>query len=313
MANIRNNRAKIKYKYKERVPKVLLIGNGFYQINNKGAWDELIDSLKDSKYKEKANTYRIPEPLKVIALSPKMDALELNRKVKQKLNDGSYTKVLEELLKLEFDVILTTNYTYEIENTLEKSAKDNTVRIVTNKKYVHERYLLHKYTLIDNNKIWHIHGELDRPSSLIMTEYSYGVLLSKICKVIESNTTRLFKHSINKGFNIDNWVDAFILGDVYSIGLGLSMSEMDLWWLLGKKDKYKYAGKTIVYNPKPFMKEDPKEEEISMKEYNDKNILLNSMNVETEDFGKRVNEEYSYEDFYYECIKDIKKKQQCSS
>jgi len=303
MTNIKNSKIKIKYRYNVRVPKVLLIGNGFYRIYNEGSWNELIEGLKDSKYKDKAESYIIPEPLKVVALAPKMDALELNKEVKNKLNAGCYIKVLEELLKLNFDLILTTNYTYEIERTLKKKG----TRIVTKKKYTHERYLLHKYTLIDNNKIWHIHGELNKPSSLILSEYSYGVLLSKIYKTIESNTTRFFKRKINNGFNIDNWVDAFILGDVYSIGLGLSMSEVDLWWLLGKKEKYKFSGKTVVYNPKPFKKRNVEEEKQNMKEYNDKNILLNSMNVETKNLGKRISKNFSYEDFYYECIKDVKK------
>ena len=40
-------------------------------------------------------------------------------------------------------------------------------------------------------------------------------------------------------FTPQSWVDYFMLGNVYIVGLGLDPSEADLWWLINCKKRHK--------------------------------------------------------------------------
>ena len=46
---------------------------------------------------------------------------------------------------------------------------------------------------------------------------------------------------------ISSWLDAFIMGDVYVLGFGYDFSEMDLWWLLNRKQREKATTGKLYY------------------------------------------------------------------
>ena len=98
-----------------------------------------------------------------------------------------------------------------------------------------------------------------------------------------------------------NWIDAFIMGDVYILGLGLDFSETDLWWLLNRKFNEKANhGKVYFYEP-------------AKKSQKEKILLLKVFGVDVIDLGfktenKDGKEEIDYVDFYKKAISDIKEK-----
>ena len=46
-----------------------------------------------------------------------------------------------------------------------------------------------------------------------------------------------------------SWLDYFMLGDVHIVGLGMALSEMDLWWLVNCKKRHFPGRKVILYKP----------------------------------------------------------------
>jgi hypothetical protein len=156
-----------------------------------------------------------------------------------------------------FSAILTTNYTYELEKALDsafvclpgRKCKARIVAYEGNGKYNTEQ--LHTYFQIDDAPpIWHIHGEAARHGTMILGHYYYGKLLSKMQQYVSSLIAR---HRVNKAKGQDmwvrSWIDLFMLGNIYIVGLGMSLSEMDLWWLVNCKKRNFPNTKVTLYKP----------------------------------------------------------------
>lgn len=47
--------------------------------------------------------------------------------------------------------------------------------------------------------------------------------------------------------NFHSWPELFLYGDVYIVGLNLSESEFDLWWLLRRKQRERYADGKVFF------------------------------------------------------------------
>ena len=93
---------------------------------------------------------------------------------------------------------------------------------------------------------------------------------------------------------ISSWLDAFIMGDVYVLGFGYDFSEMDLWWLLNRKQREKATtGKLYYY---AHRQDDAA-----------KLALLRAYGAETVDLGYNTEPE-DYRLFYQSAIEDIGKK-----
>ena len=174
-----------------------------------------------------------------------------------------------------FDYVLTTNYSYEIEIAL-SGAESFTPRQIARLMHCHEvsapqtKFLINTFNLVNKTPVWHIHGEARKPDSMIIGSAYYGKLLRRCVERIdgavttdsnkkETKSNRIphgkaieFKRNFKKLIpqKIGSWVDAFVLGDVYIIGLGMDFSESELWWLMDLKssDKELY-GKTVFLDP----------------------------------------------------------------
>jgi hypothetical protein len=170
---------------------------------------------------------------------------------------------LEGLLRIGFDDILTTNYSYELEavaahrkTVSEYFIKKNCHNIEDGKK-VDYKYLLHSYQSAPfegvENRVWHIHGEARKSSSMILGHYYYVSLLHEMTEYLKSKGNRYQTlQRENAPQVIKSWIDSFILGDVYILGFGMNVSEFDLWWLLNRKKRERaHHGKVYFYEPKP--------------------------------------------------------------
>ena len=88
------------------------------------------------------------------------------------------------------------------------------------------------------------------------------------------------------------------MGDVYVLGFGFDLSEIDLWWLLNRKLREKgNHGKVIFYEPK----DDRNQHKIE---------LLKLMKVQHESFEMEnvdnSNPTNNYINFYKKAIEDIR-------
>ena len=168
-------------------------------------------------------------------------------------------RLIKNAVESGFEAILTTNYSYEIEKALcpgfhisigsaskyrKKTCKD---------KPKAETTALYHYLLIPHDNIetviWHIHGEAATPDSMIIGHYYYGRLLSRI-QSYTAETIRRYKIAERNGdlFYPRSWVDYILFGNVYIVGQGMDLSEMDLWWLMDCKRLYG-KGTTTLYKP----------------------------------------------------------------
>lgn len=237
-----------KYDITIKRPNVLLIGNGLIlnsSINkNVKKWDEYVLSLPneviDSKEREKYKN--IPYSILASLLSDKDDSKRYNSylncfETQELLFDSS----LKKIATLPVDAILTTNYTYEIENIFYQKfsiLKDKTKFSYYYSNKADGKYLLHHYNKFPNSpEIWHIHGELRRKSSIILTHDEYVKLIGKLVEENNKNSNKYV--SFENHLKINSWLDYFIVGNLYIIGFSMDFSEVDLWWILNRRKREK--------------------------------------------------------------------------
>lgn len=247
---------------KDKIPQVLVLGNGLLRsYGDLYSWDKL---LKDIHCNEKIDKDmpldNISYPLEIVLRTDDNVDVVLKNQHKELYGNtvgrALYEKI-DTLLGCKFDYILTTNYGYEIESVaLGKTCVSDRelIKYRTHSKKIRRaesKDRLYTYYGINGNNIWHIHGEARSYSSIILGHYYYGNLLAKCHAYLKNKGNDYEERQIsNQRQEIHSWLDAFILGDIYMLGLGMDFSEMDLWWLLNRKKREKAnVGSVYFFEP----------------------------------------------------------------
>ncbi len=288
-----------------KYPQVLLLGNGLNMAYTGKSWGNVIQELwcNPRVCKEDKMVQQLPYPLQaVLATDDSVDASLKNYSIDTITDSPELTKILQSLLCTGFDHILTTNYTYELEAAASADmplSDGNIKKLMAHTSRVtkaESKYLLHTYNRVSyaetENKIWHIHGEARKQSSIVLGHYYYGKLLSKYCGYL-NNGYQQKRQREGKPPMMGSWLDAFIMGDVYVLGFSCHFSEMDLWWLINRKKNEKADhGKVYFYEP----------------EYGNemKHALLDTYDVEVRNLGYRT-KKVNYKAFYQAAIADVHK------
>lgn len=293
-----------------RKPQVLLIGNGLNRAYGGLNWSEGIQAINTNHRADVSDSSfdNVPYPLKaILATDDQIEDALTHPKADQLLfgieDVSELTKPLLKLVDIGFDHILTTNYSYEIERSLDpgftrkgahKSLRIQEFNFTTTGKE-ERKYLLHTYNRVFCNgkyqMIWHIHGEGRKKKTVTLGHYYYGELLGQYQNVLlerQKNPT-LFTDTSAKCAR--TWVDEFLDGDIYVLGFGFDYSEIDLWWLLCEKKKTG-KGRVVFYEPNG--------------KNNAKWCLLNGLNVVTTNVG--YYHPTDYKEFYLDAIEDIAEK-----
>lgn len=291
----------------QKYPQVLLMGNGLTR-NTGYTWHDFIKSCAKEnaeieKYK-KGDTFQVPNTILSLAVMESDDELR-HKKYISKLKKIKYTPNLyiDRLIKIPFDSILTTNYTYEIEYAMKNSypgLSDNAKAYYSKSSENDAKYLIHTYNRFENfPPVWHIHGETRRKSSLILSHEEYARETNKIVEYCNSRKNYYEKYS--QDIHVKSWIDYFILGDIYILGLGFDFSEFDLWWLINRRVREKSPkGNIYFYEPE---NDDNKYKLAAM---NDIGIKVESFGICIEKNDGDINAKYS--DFYSKAIDDIAQK-----
>ena len=300
-----NDDKTITVKY-DKTPNVLLLGNGINRAFGASSWDDIISGLSTGEYDSKPGwakeIQKLPNSLQTIVISS--DSVHDGMKqVSEKLMPCSlkaeHGNMLRNYLDLNFDAVLTTNYSYEIEKALlhdftiiqGKASKYRNRTMIGTKPQ--EQFGIFKYLDVDGKNIWHVHGEAAKADSMVLGHYYYGKLLSEI-----QNRVPQFigAYKVSKTRRIDitikSWIDYFLIGNIYIVGLSLDPSEMDLWWLINcKKRNFCNCGKIYLYEP-------------NME--NDKHIALRAL-ADTFDisYSKTTVKKGGYKDYYRSVIDSI--------
>jgi hypothetical protein len=241
-------------------PQVLLLGNGLIR-----SYSALTLSWKDLVYRIGTDSsipysVNIPLPMEIVLRTHGhvQNVLRDHRKALYgRIDSEQFRAKLLRLLDAGFDDILTTNYSYELEEaalgkaTLTDEELAHLRRYIGFRKKKEKRYLLHTYHKLSDpeNRIWHIHGEAANPDSIVIGHYYYGTLTSQCQSITKRREKDHWKY---RECARNSWVDAFLTGDVYVLGFGFDYSETDLWWLMSKKArmKKKHTGKVYIYRPR---------------------------------------------------------------
>lgn len=302
----------------DKFRQVLLFGNGLNQSFGCDSWKDLLLNLainENAKVWQNDEVFQAPMPLKTIILTNNKVNTQL-RKNKVKLFGKPLTdeqvKIYLELLEIGFDEILTTNYSYELESALLCSNNVTEKSIANllkyNKEHAETTYLLHTYNqIVKGDKkynIWHIHGEARKPGSMVLGHYFYGNLLNKI--IDKTNKRKDAYKNKREEINQYSWVDAFVLGDVYVLGLSLDFSEIDLWWLINRKINEKTPhGKIYFYEPI----DNRKNQQLLREKIELLKILSNDgKHIEIIDLGMEIKKDEDYKEFYIKAIKHMKQR-----
>ena len=242
----------------------LLLGNGIDRAYDKRAvsWTALLEKMTTNTEMPKHEAF--PFPLEVVLRTNDHVDEELAKHKKElygSVEDAQLRCVLAKVLKMGFDEILTTNYDYALEGTAiyPKKVTDHwlkkSMKHTCEAKQAESVYLLHTYQEAEmdgvTNRIWHIHGDARRPGSIVIGHYMYVNLVSKWREKLRDRAENYRTWSeVRLEEPSRCWLDSFVLGNVYILGLGMDFCEFDLWWLLNRKKREKALhGKVVFYEP----------------------------------------------------------------
>lgn len=312
-------------------PQILLLGNGLEQLCGGDDWDRLLNSIdvrftdghggqtEAQKDVRKRASDALPFPLlyDLLATPPHpparftqedMNAEEkrladmMGKMLKAPIDiDGQY-RVFQELPKLGADHIFTTNYSYIPEKAFRPRASFGVASTRSSYRFQlsakHElHYRLHTGYRFDTKErpvgVWHIHGECSVPCGVVLGHDRYGRLLNRIVKccgeIDYGGQVRDQTH-----YDFRSWPELFLFGDVYVLGFGFNDCEFDLWWLLRRKQREKYAdGRVYYYDHAPA---DP---------VNTHQLLLKAHGVEMIRNEFSDGKISSFQDYYDTALRDI--------
>lgn len=304
-------------------PQILLIGNGLERCGGQVSWDALVDQIKvadrisltgaeEAEIKKTISfplLYELyatpsPAPMPILTDGIKEEEARLKNAIANLLH--SPNPVMRELCSLNVDHIMTTNYSYCLENSL-LEREQNTIPNLSKYRFdlrtapqkegrkVERYYRLHTGYLIRNIGLWHIHGECCSPGGIVLGYDRYGRLLSKIVETVGKLPYTKKEMACDRQFR--SWPELFLFGDIYILGFEMNLCEMDLWWLLRRKQREKYGdGKVWFYGS-------------GMEKRTDKQLLLMANGVELVDMkmGLLASGD-DYFSFYRAAMEDIRKR-----
>lgn len=244
---------------------VLWLGNGLNRTFEGDSWERLI---LDAKKRRNNNTpieeiYKLPANMQIIAATTDNvdeEMAAISGYLKKQGSDKNLQKFIRKyVLSQNFSTIISTNYTYEIEKSIDNNYSlfpANSCRKVSERiKQTQRSSMIYCFNQLEyeskNINIWHIHGEACTPSTMVMGNYYYGKRLCDISHYVSSRMSYLKVAYKNKAkIEPKSWIDYFMLGNVYVCGFGMEMSELDFWWLVCCKKRNFPDTNIFVYEPK---------------------------------------------------------------
>ena len=321
----------------ERRPSVLLFGNGIVRCFSKNSdWTRVIESLAVTSL-DPEETGSFPYSIRATVTTDPDDVSRRKAYVEFFENEYQYhpNPLISELVDLPFDAFLTTNYTYELEYALksnypELKAKGSYAHVLD---FIPESYQkkdaeqedrwddsvlvgdargLRTFNRISGRDIWHIHGEIRRFQSFILTHDEYGRLMGAILKYnrMRGKNVGAVLDTLNedgsprkKELNFCSWFDYFLYGNLYIIGQGFDFSEFDLWWLMSRRQRARKrlgTGRAVFFQP---LAPDGKLTSIEK--------ALTALDVEIKDCGVRLSgdseaDQELYQEFYAKTVDQLK-------
>lgn len=272
--------------------KAVLFGNGINRLStHEISWSELLQTIKGKQHFENGALPNTMIYERAVLERPLVDhdvlaneaviKNDIATKLKEMPPNDHYMKLFETGVKH----FMSTNYDY----AFNKSILEDSALALVNKSTEDLYSVRRKSTIVrDGTKdvcdIWNVHGEIDKPASIMLGLDHYCGSVGKIDAYVKGN----YKYQLDgkeirlesiqeklkgsKPWDGISWVEYFFRHDVHILGLSLDYSETDLWWVLNRRARImKSLGRKGPLNNKVFFYTTSIEEE--------RKGLLESMNV----------------------------------
>lgn len=226
---------------------ILLVGNGPNYLSGDFSWQNAVRVAAQLFRRASEAEQLIKEPLPLVyeALvcgAPSEEGavkVELARQM-QKIR---HNECHQELMGLGWRTVLTTNYDYCLEESSgEKFLPKNLAGESTYSLFRRRRSMGHD--------VWHIHGEVDGPRTMMLGIHQYAGHMQKLRQYLtkrENGSPLVFGEAgWEEGDSKHSWADLFLRDNVHIVGLGLDYSETVLWWLLSYKQRLRHLKKKGV-------------------------------------------------------------------
>jgi len=236
--------------------KTVLLGNGILRVYESGtifpSWAKVLETLS-AKYAVPLNDLSqkpLPLVFEKIRLQLIRDNINPNALLKEVANltksAGAGTNLIDVYSGLTKHT-LTTNYGFFVEMGMGFRPP---IRDMFSKKVDEKYYSLFRNETDQKGKtVWRIHGETDKPKSILLgygqyakymgqiKDYLYkGIKFAGFSEPVRSPLMgKAPDFNFEKSAEIYSWVDIFLKDELHIIGLGLDFSEIILWWLLSEK------------------------------------------------------------------------------
>lgn len=249
---------------------VVFLGNGINSFATAYSWDKLIRnllkefSIKSELYNESVAFPIVYEEIFLKAIkSKKIEEKQIKEFIAKDIKKLKPSSIHARIMSSKIKNIITTNYDYTLENSLKKDS-----RKLQNHGIVKEStFSLFRNIKVEDKIVWHAHGEVNRPRSIILGYEQYAGNLQAMRTYVLAGTKSNYKNfkvnalirRLNEK-NVYSWIDFFFKKNVHLVGLKLEFEEIDLWWLLtyrarfnslNKKNSLK--NKITYYIPKEFV------------------------------------------------------------
>jgi hypothetical protein len=224
-----------------------LLGNGINQLGHIGAsWNDVLSELADyagrpqimDEVEHKPFTLVYEEVIAALT-GPDPDEIEsdVKRKVAETVQRIPRNPYHEEFEKINFQHILTTNYDYNF-----------SPKAISSNLRPESKYSVFRRRLSQRQSIWMIHGEVEKPDTIMLGHEQYAGSLQKIRTYVTkkdkspgkySSPFRAGDYSFDVNKKVHSWVDVFLRDDIHILGFSLDYTEIELWWLIAYKARLK--------------------------------------------------------------------------
>lgn len=241
----------------------LLFGNGFNRVfdvgDNSVSWEGLLSEIKglnkfESESLPNTLTYErivIEGGEKNITLSEEHTKNLIADKFSMQGTNNLYAQIID----LGLSNYLTTNYDLAFELAVQSPPV-----LENNSEELYSIRRKKEYSIGDcTASIWHIHGDINNPKSIMLGLDHYCGSIGKIDAYIKGTYTYSIAgegkrvNGISKKIESDSfdgvsWVELFFKEDIHVVGLSLDYSETDLWWILARRARMQKNGISIQNN-----------------------------------------------------------------
>lgn len=209
----------------------LLLGNGINRAVDNNGWRDLLRDLAQ-KYActlpESATVANLPLEFEriysaAIKKNPEITEEDIIEDIQEYMPNIDDFTLWKKFTALPVRHIMTANYEYNIEKAL--ASPDFSAGANREDRSEKKKFSLFRRIIVNDKRVWHIHGEACRKHSICLGYDFYCRYLAQIQKF-----AKRWKKYPEK--DAESWVTVFLTRNVHIAGLSLSFIEIDLWWLL---------------------------------------------------------------------------------